>query len=250
MNPSAEPEIRVSEIASSCESHPVRVFRRAGFTVPELLAVGAVLGVLAGFLIPSVWQGLAQARQAKCLANQRQIGLALQLYAADHQGEFPPSTHTTGRRRAEESWIFALGPYLENVDEIRICPAESPARRQTIRTLQATSYVLNDLVFDDPVYYRPTALPFPSRTLLLATLSESRAPSVTSDHIHGAEWTSWRNVLRDIEPDRHRTGKRSADRTKGSANYLFADGHAEGISAQTFKSLLDRHLNPAAVPTE
>jgi prepilin-type processing-associated H-X9-DG protein len=227
------------------------LFKRCeGFTILEVLAVFTVIVVLAALLVPTLRQGTMQARQAKCLSNQRQIGLAIQLYAADHQGELPQSTHTTGRRRAEESWIFALSSYVDDVEQIRICPAESPARQRTIRTLNATSYVVNDLVFDDPVYFRQTAIPFPSRTLLLATLSEHRTPSITSDHIHGAEWTSWNHALRDIEPDRHRLGGRAADRTNGSANYLFADGHAENLTAQNFKSHFDRGLNPAAVPKE
>jgi prepilin-type N-terminal cleavage/methylation domain-containing protein/prepilin-type processing-associated H-X9-DG protein len=224
--------------------------RREGFTLLELLAVVAVLAVLTGFLVPAVARGTMRAKQAACLANQRQIGTAILLYAGEHDGTLPQSTHTTGRRRVEESWIFTLAPYLEDLDEIRICPAESSQRQETIRKQKATSYVVNDLVFDDPTYFRTVAIPYPSRTLLMGILSENRAPSTTGDHIHGAEWTSWKNALQDIEPDRHRLGARSSDRLEGSSNYLFADGHAEMISAKTFKKNFDEGINPAAVPTE
>jgi len=37
---------------------------------------------------------------------------------------------------------------------------------------------------------------------------------------------------------------------KGSANYLYADGHVENISAKAFKNIFDQGINPAAVPTE
>lgn len=191
-----------------------------------------------------------RAKQAACLSNQRQIGSAILLYANDNEGTLPQSTHTTGRRRVEESWIFTLAPYLENLDEIRICPADSPQRQQAIRNLKATSYVVNDLVFDDSRYFRQVAIPFPSRTLLMGILSENRALSTTGDHIHGAEWTSWKNALQDIEPDRHRQGARSSDRLDGSANYLFADGHVETITAKAFKKFFDEGINPAAVPKE
>lgn len=224
--------------------------QRGGFTILELLAVCAVLAVLAGFLIPAVARSKMRANQAACLSNQRQIGLAILLYAGDHDGTLPQSTHTTGRRRVEESWIFTLAPYLDDIDKVRICPADSAQRQQNIRKLQATSYVVNDLVFDDPTFFRMVAIPSPSRTILTAILSENRAPSTTGDHIHGAEWTSWKNALEDIEPDRHRPGARSTDRLEGSANYLFADGHAETISAKAFKKYFDDGINPAAVPTE
>lgn len=223
---------------------------RGAFTILELLATCAVLAVLAGFLIPAVARGTVRAKQASCLSNQRQIGSAILLYANDNDGTLPQSSHTTGRRRIEESWIFTLAPYLENLDEIRICPADSPQRQQTIRNLKATSYVVNDMVFDDPTYFRQVAIPFPSRTLLMGILSDSRAPSTTWDHIHGAEWTSWKNALQDVEPDRHRLGARSADRLDGSSNYLFADGHAENITAKAFKKFFDEGINPAAVPKE
>ena len=81
--------------------------------------------------------------------------------------------------------------------------------------------------------------------MLLFILSENRAPSVTRDHIHGSEWSSWTGALNDIEPDRHRSGARAKDRTQGSANYLYADGSARNIPAKVFKSLFDKGVNPA-----
>ena len=112
----------------------------------------------------------------------------------------------------------------------------------------ATSYVLNDLVFDDYEFNRLLKIPCPSRTIHLFILSERRVPSTTRDHIHGAEWTSWTAALNDIEPDRHRVGARAPDRMRGSANYLFADGHVENHAARDFKTIFDQGINPASVP--
>lgn len=214
----------------------------------ELLVVIAIIGVLTGLVGAALGSARVGANKAKCLSNQRQIGLALMSYANEHDGEFPPTTHTTGSMHKERSWIFELAPFLENVDEIRLCPADPPARQKRIRDLQATSYLLNDLVFDSYDHNRMIKIPYPSRTLLLCILSESRAPSLTRDHIHGDEWTSWIAALNDIEPDRHRSGPRASNRLKGSANYLYADGHVENTSASEFKTLFDRGINPAAVP--
>jgi len=86
------------------------------------------------------------------------------------------------------------------------------------------------------------------KTILLFILSESRVPSITRDHIHGGEWTSWLAILNDIEPDRHRVGARAANRLKGTSNYLFADGHVENIRAADFKVRVESGENPARVP--
>lgn len=223
---------------------------KRGFTLVEALVVLGVLGVLAGLVLAGLGNARVAVNRAKCLSNQRQIGLALLNYAHEHDGAFPPSTHTTGSWKKERSWIFQLAPYLGNMDEIRICPAEPPARQKRIRDMKATSYVMNDLVFDSFEHNSLLKLPKPSQTILLFTLSESRAPSVTRDHIHGGEWGSWSAALNDIEPDRHRRGGRAPDRSKGSANYLYADGHVENKTARELKSMFDRGINPAAVPAD
>lgn len=214
----------------------------------ELLVVVAIIGGLATILMPAASAARVQAMEAKCLSNQRQIGLALMNYANEHSGELPPTTHTTGSMRKEQSWIFELAPFLNDVDDIRVCPAEPPTRQKRIREMRATSYLLNDLVMDSYEHNSLIKIPKPSQTLLLFILSESRAPSLTRDHIHGDEWTTWTAALNDIEPDRHRSGARASNRLKGSANYLFADGHAENKQAAEFKALFDRGINPASVP--
>lgn len=230
---------------------PMRLGRtkRGGFTLVELLVAAAIVAILGSFLLPGVADVLRQSRQTQCLSNQRQIGLALNLYAADH-GEFPPTTHTTGSTGKERSWIYELADYLDEVDRVRICPAEPAARQKQVLQRQATSYTLNDLVFDSAQFHQPARIPLPSRTMLLTVLSESRAPSTTRDHIHGGEWTTWQAALADIEPDRHRRGGRAKDRLKGASNYLFADGSARSIPAVEFKAYFDRGINPAEVPTE
>lgn len=220
-----------------------------GYSLVELLVVLAILLVVAAVGTTVVSRVIVSANLAKCLSNQRQIGLAILHYANDHEGELPPTTHTTGGFRRDRAWIFTLDAYLDQIDEVRICPADPPKRKKRIRQMRATSYVLNDLVFDDYQFNNLRRLPLPSRTLLLAILSENRAPSTTRDHIHGGEWTTWMAALGDIEPDRHRVGRRSSDRLKGSANYLYADGHARNLSAAGFREIIERGINPASVPT-
>src|SRR5690349_5450849 len=64
--------------------------QRRGFTLIELLVVGAIIGTLAGLLMPALSSAREKARCAKCMSNQRQIGLAVNMYADDNDGLLPP----------------------------------------------------------------------------------------------------------------------------------------------------------------
>jgi prepilin-type N-terminal cleavage/methylation domain-containing protein/prepilin-type processing-associated H-X9-DG protein len=63
--------------------------RRAGFTLIELLVVIAIIAILAGILFPVFAQAREKARQAACLSNLRQIGMALSQYVLDYDGLLP-----------------------------------------------------------------------------------------------------------------------------------------------------------------
>jgi prepilin-type processing-associated H-X9-DG protein len=80
-------------------------------------------------------------------------------------------------------------------------------------------------------------------------VSEEQTVEATMDHTHSRGWTrSWENVLRDIQPDRHRTGRPDNDHSKGSANYLFIDGHVETWRASDVKQRIESGENFAEPP--
>jgi prepilin-type N-terminal cleavage/methylation domain-containing protein len=60
-----------------------------GFTLIELLVVIAIIAILAAILFPVFAKAREKARQSTCLNNQRQIAVALQLYAQDHEEVLP-----------------------------------------------------------------------------------------------------------------------------------------------------------------
>ena len=98
--------------------------RDAALTLVELLVVMSIVGVLVALLLPAVQQARAAARRTACQNNLRQLGLAIAQYTNVHDGAFPRTYHAG----TEQSWVYTLAPYLENVDAMRICPEDEFGR--------------------------------------------------------------------------------------------------------------------------
>lgn len=63
--------------------------QRQGFTLIELLVVISIIAILAGMLLPAINMVREGARKANCGNNQRQIVLAMNVYANDNDQSWP-----------------------------------------------------------------------------------------------------------------------------------------------------------------
>ncbi|MDR1283341.1 MAG: DUF1559 domain-containing protein [Opitutaceae bacterium] len=82
------------------------------FTLVELLTVIAIIGILAGILIPVVGTVRGKARAVQCLSNMRQIGMAMNLFADENKDSFPRiHGDNSNGWDGTKTWMSKLAPY-------------------------------------------------------------------------------------------------------------------------------------------
>lgn len=92
--------------------------RRAAFTLVELLAVVAIIGVLVALLLPAVQIAREAARRSVCMGNGKQLGLAIHNFVA-RNGRFPrlSADETVASNRivfvSRDSYLLGILSYLE-----------------------------------------------------------------------------------------------------------------------------------------
>ena len=114
---------------------------RKAFTLIELLVVIAIIAILAAILFPVFAQAREKARQAACISNLNQLGLATGMYVQDYDETYYPhrwnsgpnsnplialtggaNSPISGAALTKTFWISLLQPYVKNY-QVWICPS-------------------------------------------------------------------------------------------------------------------------------
>lgn len=78
---------QVTSLVRGRQSQPERL---GAFTLVELLVVCVIIGILASLLLPALSRAKERAKVVRVHAELYGIGLALDMYASDHDNQFPP----------------------------------------------------------------------------------------------------------------------------------------------------------------
>jgi len=219
------------------------------FTRSDLMVVIGVVGILLGWF--GLWQFGEYGRIARCAANLRVLGQAMQSFANDHQDALPPAV------AGQTAWDAQIAPYLpeklakRGLDSLFRCPSDRLAHSRArsyamsahdmhldnwplgpnndtgvglVWSQESMQRVLNEQQckmaatnMDFLAMMKRSSIPVPAKTLLLTEMisSQNNLKDTTLAAISG--------------PDEQLQGfvNKNAYIHYGRYNYLMMDGHVE-----------------------
>ncbi len=225
---------------------------RKKFTLIELLVVVAIIAILAGMLLPVLNRARESGKRTSCMSTMKQYGLALTQYADAGNGFFPWyynafNYHTSAYRGllGESGLIpFKQKPMYVRTDILR-CP--NRVVNTTAGSLLGNfSYDYNGTYSMNGVFSsiygdglgtptKTTGIFQPSRLILLGEKGSPNDFGFTSFSVHSftrfSEFHCKANPL-SVSGD---TVVLDLSAHGNASNYLFVDGHVEGITYQTLR---------------
>ena len=197
------------------------------FTLIELLVVVAIIGILSSLLLPSLSKARDKAKQAVCLSNQRQVGLASLSYINDNNNYAPSddADADNGLAGGRMYWYARLIPgYLNEgplgqpgPSAVQQCPSAGMITNTWDSTISMNSNLTGDVWG-------------PQKNISRASFDETML--VMDSHIfYRASWVSSFELSKLIEISQEARIARHSDK----ANVTSLDGHGVAIS---YKNLL------------
>ena len=202
---------------------------RRAFTLIELLVVIAIIAILAAILFPVFAQARTSAKKAACLAQQRQVGIALQMYITESDDKVFFFAHAVDTSRTqplvpfgatrENRWWNQIQPYMKNLSMLA-SPSDPLQKPHPLedglggRPLVKRSYVAN-------------------RALEGLEVSQIEQPAniVIVTIKNGIYDDSWFEPPKNLYPKTPgQPPVLALDLQGGGVNLTFADGHAKWLS--------------------
>ena len=224
---------------------------KSAFSLIELLAVLAIIGLLTAILLPVFTQSIQNAHKTQCLSNLRTISQALYLYLLDYDSDYPPIYSGTVSSQAHYEfiekgvWTSLLLPYLKS--PFPACPdRQTPSWTYVLSEDNnvLSGYYYNKNLGDLHINHRlgettyettsESKLGSPSRTVVVAEgrigVVAAYAPDVSPNNIFEDITATALNqkTLLSLNP--------GGLRHQGAAHYLFADGHVRLHRPADFKT--------------
>ncbi len=234
---------------------------KSGFTLIELLVVIGIIAILLSFLFPVIQKARHQTYKTQCASNLRQMIVAWQMYANDHNDEACPMSIRDPDGSKTWYWDsfsdqnakddpkssnnpYSLKRYIQSPISLR-CPCFHQESSNAIRDKEQRSsigYGYNATYIGADAWWGPGYTDLPS-----CHLAEIKDPSKTAVF---ADAEYWENKVKPFglrvarwlrSPDEKilkESGKRSANNYSSGtvhfrhghfANVAFADGHVKAV---------------------
>jgi prepilin-type processing-associated H-X9-DG protein/prepilin-type N-terminal cleavage/methylation domain-containing protein len=209
----------------------VKLFSKGGsamrkwFTLIELLVVIAIIAILAAMLMPALQKAREAARSAACLNNQKQLGLAFQMYA-DSWGGHIPFLMKNGSR-------YDYGEFLINNDylsggNVLVCPSFAPyeyvEHPQKVYGMIDPEHLKEKYVGQAGFWYNDGTGNL-GKGYYLHKIQDAAEFIMTTD-----SWGTYGGDVVQREKVEFEGDEWIHMRHNGEANMGFADGHAEAVN--------------------